>query len=160
MKKPSTVRVFFLQQKATELCGLLYNTLQKERLALINLKTDEILALSTEKEHQISILKRLRKEMHEILAANYLLESSENFENLLASPEKEEWLALRAEWLTSWDKAKHQIEHNQKFMTHSLKNVSGLIENLRGLFGQKATYSAKGSKVEPKMRARVVEGRY
>lgn len=160
MKKPSIVRVFFLQQKATELCAILYATLEKERMALIHLKTDQILALSTEKEHQIAILKRLRKEMHENLAENFLLESSENFDRCLQSPEKEEWLKLRKAWLEIWDKTAMQIERNQKFMTHSLKNISGLMENLRGLLGQKPTYSAKGNKIEPKMRARRVEGRY
>lgn len=160
MKNPAITRVLFLQKKATEICQALFEILEKERAALIALNTENIMKFSTEKEHLASLLKRTRSDMHDFLKNQFALESSENFDSILTGTEKQEWLALRKDWLKVWEATRNRLEQNQKFMSHSLKNISTLLDNLKGLMGQKPTYSSSGSKVEPKLRTRVIEGRY
>lgn len=160
MKNNTLARVFSLQKKATELAREFIDILKKEKAALIALKTDEIMSLTSEKEHSLSLVKKLREELHTDLKTYYGIESSEFLETLLVGEEKKEWLLLRNEWLKVWQESVAQMEANQKFMNHSLKNISCLFENLKGLFGQKPIYSSKGQKVEAKIRTRVIEGRY
>ena len=130
MKNPTLTRVFFLQQRSTELCQEFLTVLQKEKLALISLKTDDILQLIVEKEHRLLLVKKIREELQLLLQANFAVDSSDEFEKLLNEPEKSEWGTLRKAWLTVWESSVQQIESNQKFMNHSLKNLSSLVENL------------------------------
>lgn len=158
-KNPFATYLFNLSSECIALAGSLKEVLIKERAALITLNTDEVLILVTQKESGILKLSRKRAELKKFARTQF---QAETLEALAFSDEELQkyWTQLKNEWIAAWSDLRDICEHNQKFIHHSMKNLDRLVENLKRLLGQHATYSPRGKRIDQNSQGSVVEGRY
>ena len=158
-KNPFASYVFNLSSECIALARSLREVLIKERTALITLNTDEVLIQVTQKESGILKLARKRAELKKFARTQF---QAETLEALVFSDEElqKEWAQYKQEWITVWTELREMCEYNQKFINHSMRNLDRLVENLKRLMGQHATYSPKGKRIDQNSQGSVVEGRY
>ena len=152
--------ILLIQDRCIALCHVLKDCFQIEREALIHLKLEGLLETNGRKEDVSRQLVGQKKAMHCLLQNVFGLSDSQGFEDLLTGEQRDAWLMKRAQWLKIWEQTRDWCEANQRFMNHSLRNLSILEENLKRLFGEPTTYSPKGMKIESKTQGKVVEARY
>ena len=156
---PFTSYLFSLMEESISLARSLQEVLIQERAALITLNTDEILVLVTQKESRLMKLVRKRAEIKKFIRIQF---NQENLEDLKLTDEnlQREWESKKKIWVEVWSELRDVCENNQRFISHSMKNMDRLVENLKRLLGQHATYSPKGKRIEQNNQGRVVQGRY
>lgn len=158
-KNPFATYLFSLSEESCALAQSLREVLIKERAALITLNTEEILILVTQKESGMLKLSRKRAEIKKFVRTQFQQEAIENLSFM--DPElQQEWERQNALWVQSWKELRKVCEYNQQFINHSMKNLDRLVENLKRLLGQHATYSPKGKRIDQNSQGSVVEGRY
>jgi flagellar biosynthesis/type III secretory pathway chaperone len=156
---PFASYLFSLSEECIGLANDLRSVLLKERAALITLNTDEVLVLVSQKESGMMKLVRKRAELKKFVRTQF---NEESLEKLKFSDEslQRDWEVLKQKWNLGWTELRATCEYNQKFIGHSMKNLDRLVENLKRLLGQHATYSPKGKRVDQNSHGAVVEGRY
>jgi len=158
-KNPFATYLFSLSEESCALAHSLREVLIKERAALITLNTEEILILVTQKESGMMKLSRKRAEIKKFVRTQFQQEAIENL--VFMDPElQQDWEKQKAVWSQSWAELRKVCEYNQQFINHSMKNLDRLVENLKRLLGQHATYSPKGKRIDQNSQGSVVEGRY
>ncbi|MSP19364.1 MAG: hypothetical protein EXR74_07315 [Bdellovibrionales bacterium] len=158
-KNPFATYLFSLCDECISLAQELKDILLEERVALITLNTEEILILVSKKESGMMKLVRKRAEIKKIARTQF---AEEDLQNLSFSDEalNLEWSQKQSSWLNAWSEVRDVCERNQKFMGHSMKNLDLLVGNLKRLFGQHATYSHRGKRVDQNPEGSVLRGRY
>ncbi len=156
---PFASYLFSLSDESCALASSLKGILLKEREALITLNTEDILILVTQKESGMMKLSRKRAELKKFSRTQFQQEDLEKL--IFSDPElQKEWDLKKKNWAVLWTDIRNVCEHNQKFIGHSMKNLDRLVENLKRLLGQHATYSPKGKRIDQNSQGSVVEGRY
>lgn len=156
---PFATYLFSLCEESCELARGLRAILTQERAALITLNTDEILILVTQKESGMLKLSRKRAEIKKFVRTQFQQNELEKLK--FADTDLQlQWDALREKWLVEWSELRKICETNQQFINHSMKNLDRLVENLKRLLGQHATYSPRGKRIDQNSQGAVVEGRY
>ncbi|NBX69301.1 MAG: hypothetical protein EBR01_10115 [Proteobacteria bacterium] len=156
---PFATYLFSLCEESCALALGLKQVLLKERAALITLNTEEILILVTQKESGMLKLSRKRAEIKKFVRTQFQQDDLEKL-HFTDSELQSQWNILRENWLSAWTELRNVCETNQQFINHSMKNLDRLVENLKRLLGQHATYSPKGKRVDQNSQGSVVEGRY
>lgn len=156
---PFASYLFALSDETVSLAQSLRDVLVKERAALITLNTDEILLLVTQKESGMMKIVRKRAELKKFVRIQF---NQDNLDDLKFSDEvlQAEWESKKQQWLKVWSELRDVCENNQRFIGHSIKNLDRLVENMKRLLGQHATYSPKGKRVDQNTQGCVVQGRY
>ena len=151
--------LFNLSDECTSLALALREILAQERAALIGLNTDNILLLVSQKESLMLKLQRKRAELKNFARTQFQIEDLGQWhsgdEAVLAA-----WKLKSEEWNAVWESVRSDCDSNQKFIKHSMRNLGLLVENLKRLFGQHATYSAQGKRIEQNSSGKVVEAKY
>lgn len=113
--------------------------LDEEYEALIQLNTDKVLEAQIQKKRIGKTLKILREKINQNNSKN-------------EADEKQFWQL----WQNIYDK----LNRNQKFLNHSLKNISKISENIKSLLGQKTFYNSQGNQVKTSSLGKVVLSLY
>lgn len=122
----------------------------EERRCMVEFKTEELQQNNLKKDELIRALTKARAEF----------KAYGKEEELLTTPTGR---ALKAKWLSSWERMKTRCESNQAFIGHSLKNLEMISDNLMRLLGQLSLYNNRGNKIDlsvHKPAGKVVEGTY
>ena len=158
-KNPFANYLFNLTDECVAHARNLKEILNKERAALITLNTDDILILVSQKDSGMLKLQRKKAELKKFMREHFQSDSMASLS--FSDPFLEaEWNTKKESWELSWNELRGLCEHNQRFINHSMKNLDRLVENLKRLLGQHATYSPKGKRVDQNSQGSVVEGRY
>jgi hypothetical protein len=149
-----------LQEQCTHMCTELKNCLIDERQACISLKWEELLLATSRKEDILRRLKVSKDALRALVKAHYQVESITEILGKLSEDEKSRWEILSGEWAKTWNQTRNWCDANQKLFAHSQRNLGMLVDHLKALFGEKATYSKSGAKVDLSGPGKVLEARY
>ncbi len=152
--------ILSLQEDCARLCLELKGCLEREQLALIQLKMEDIVQNNHLKESLLGQLSTKKAVLRRHLKEVFGVEKAEELDSLLPPDMKKAWQESRTRWLKVWESSRDNCERNQKFMRHSLKNMGLLLENLKRLLGENSLYSAKGTRVDLPNHGKVVEASY
>lgn len=146
--------------QSVELCGELTQVLDREREALIFLKSDVLTETTITKEILVNRLRALRKNISDNARAWYGADSSEALVAILPPHQRPQWQERREAWSKTWAALEKHARQGQRLLQHSGVNLSRLIENWRRLLGDTPLYTAQGRKSESSTAGRVFEAKY
>ncbi len=149
-----------LLTRGIAICEELCLCLEHEKQALISFEIDIVLENNLKKGNLISELVTTRKKLRETIKEKFVVQSGEDLIPLLTSPDKESWSSAWVQWQTAWQKTQIKCKENQRFIEHSLRNLTLFTDHLKELFGANTVYSKQGTPVDRQAQGAVVEGSY
>ena len=141
-----------LNDECIRLSDALGDCFDDERRFMVEFKTEALQENNLKKEQLIRSLEKARADFKKFMEGEGAV--------LITSPEAK---AARAKWLHSWEAMKNRCQSNQAFISHSLKNLEMISDNLMRLLGQLSLYNNRGNKIDlsvHKPAGKVVEGSY
>jgi FlgN protein len=149
--------IFALSDECMTLSQAIRECLERERQALIEFRTEDLIEANHQKENHLAALARKRNDIKRALEARF----GSLVPEMTADPEWcEIWKEKKVAWTSSWEALRKHAEENQEFLKHSLRNLDRLSENLKRLFGELTLYSSKGTRVDLKHEGNVVRVKY
>jgi len=139
----SNLQLNALGEECLRLAGELNACLAEEREALIELNIEKIVQTNFRKDD----------------LGRQLAEQRRNFSTLAKAlgTLPENWVER---WSPAWQAMETACKQNQKFISHSLKNLSLIVDNLKRLFGESSTYTPAGKKHDSNTAGKMVEAKY
>ncbi|MBY0371887.1 hypothetical protein K2X33_14475 [bacterium] len=147
-------------EQSRRVCSELMEVLDRERTALILLKSDELVETTASKDMLTRRLVGLRNQIRDGARAWYGADSSAKLLDILPPHQRPEWEKHHKAWAECWSNLEMRARQGQKFLQHSGNNLSRFVDHWRRLLGDTPTYSAQGRKVESASTGKVFEAKY
>lgn len=152
--------IFVLLDECVHIAGELEACMWEERKCLVEFRIDDLPQTNLKKESLIGTLSRRRRELQKLVKFHYGAERLSDLASQLGEQERPAWLQHFQAWSDSWTKLRNTCEANQRFLKHSLKNLSFLVENLKRSLGDHSVYSAQGKRVDMGQAGKMLTARY
>ena len=149
-----------LHDESVALCRELSQCLRDERQALIQLKTDDVLALTLKKDALGNSIRSRRRQMTELVRNHSGAADIVDWESRLPADAAAEWRTRRESWLVAWEEVRGEADRNLRLLRHSLRNMEKIVGNIKILLGQAPTYTNRGKKISARSEGKVVEVKY
>ena len=146
--------------ESIRLCKDLMDLFGRERLALVQMKADELTETTMSKEVCVRKILELRKQIRESVRGWFGVESSEDLERHLLEQQRPLWATKHAEWKAHWQGVQELAQSSRLLLEHSQRNLGRLIDHWKRLIGHAPLYSAQGKKVDSESTGRVLEAKY
>ena len=152
--------ILILANECLTICRDLVTCLEEERVALMGLNTEVLVQVNFKKENLGAQLKLSYQEMSKVAKFQYQAATLSEVAASLSVSLQAPWQHVLQELKETQIQLQNIAQSNQKFLKHSLKNLSLIVDNLKRLFGDQPLYSQQGKKVEGPQSGRMVEASY